>query len=196
MDTRSLNLTHTRKITLAQYSRWYMMQSSHLHRGKKLYQQLIVDTWAREEARHFEWRRNSQKTIQADLYSGLHDAHQGNELDCSGSIYILPSTFTGSDRWYDKWYKNAMYHVIKFGVPTFFITTTMDISCKESVGQLNPGETPYDRPDIFNRVFELKRKELLHQIKKDGLFGHCIAHVCVIEFHKTGAPQYALACVD
>jgi hypothetical protein len=85
-----------------------------------------------------------------------------------------------------------MYHVIKFGVPTFFITMTMDISCKESVGQLNPGETPYDRPDIINRVFELKRKELLRQIKKDGLFGHCIAHVCVIEFQKSGAPHMHL----
>jgi hypothetical protein len=84
-----------------------------------------------------------------------------------------------------------MYLVQKFGKPTFFITMTMDINCDEILKHLNPGETPFDRPDIINRVFEMKRNELLHEIKS-GLFGNCVAHVCVIEFQKRGAPHMHL----
>ena len=54
---------------------------------------------------------------------------------------------------------------------------------------LNPGETPYDRPDIVNRVYEQKRNELLRDLTKGHVFGDCDAHVAVIEFQKRGAPH-------
>ena len=68
----------------------------------------------------------------------------------------------------------------------------MDVKCPEVMNHLQPGETPYDRPDLLCRIFELKRKELLRDIKKNYIFGECIAHVCVIEFQKRGAPHMHL----
>jgi hypothetical protein len=169
-----------------------MMRDSYLHWGGKLYQQMIVDNWAREEACKLDFIRNNQKQIRADLYCGVQDANRGNEVDQSGRVYILPASHTGSDRWYHKWYKNAMHIVQKKGKPTFFITMTMDVNCEEVRNHLRSDQTPYDRPDLICRIFEMKRKELLRQIKKDGIFGECIAYVCVIEFQKRGAPHMHL----
>ena len=136
--------------------------------------------------------RNNQRQIRADLYCGVQDANRGNEVDQSGRVYILPASHTGSDRWYHKWYKNAMHIVQKKGKPTFFITMTMDVNCEEVRNHLRSDQTPYDRPDLICRIFEMKRKELLRQIKKDGIFGECIAYVCVIEFQKRGASHMHL----
>ena len=48
-----------------------------------------------------------------------------------------------------------------------------------------------DRPDIVARVFELKKKALLKEIK-DGLFGNTVAMVHTIEFQKRGLPHMHL----
>lgn len=192
LDLNSRNFSHARLVTLNKYCRWHMARDSHLHLGQKLYQQWIVDNWAREEARKLDYIRNNQKQIRADLYKGLQDANNGNEVDRSGRVFILPATHTGSDRWYHKWYKNAMHLVLKKGKPTFFLTMTMDVNCEEVRAHLRPGQSPYDRPDFICRIFEIKRKELLRLIKEEGIFGHCVAHVAVIEFQKRGAPHMHL----
>lgn len=192
LDLNSRNFSHARSVTLNKYCRWHMARDSHLHLGQKLYQQWIVDNWAREEARKLDYIRNNQKQIRADLYKGLQDANNGNEVDRSGRVFILPATHTGSDRWYHKWYKNAMHLVLKKGKPTFFLTMTMDVNCEEVRAHLRPGQSPYDRPDFICRIFEIKRKELLRLIKEEGIFGHCVAHVAVIEFQKRGAPHMHL----
>lgn len=68
----------------------------------------------------------------------------------------------------------------------------MDVNCEEVRAHLRPGQSPYDRPDIICRIFEIKRKELLRLIKEEEFFGHCVAHVAVIEFQKQGAPHMHL----
>eukprot|EP00956_Cyclotella_meneghiniana_P038178 scaffold149794_cov40-Cyclotella_meneghiniana.AAC.3 len=192
LELRSKNFSHVRNVTLSEHCRWYMAHETHVQHSRKLYQQMIVDNWAREEESKMQWVRNNQKTIRAELYQDLHTAAAANGADQSGRVFILPASITGSDRWYHKWYRNAMTLVRKFGKPTFFITMTMDVHCEEIKNLLRPGETPYDRPDLLCRVFELKRKELLRLIKQDQIFGECIAHVCVIEFQKRGAPHMHL----
>ena len=102
-------------------------------------------------------------------------------------MVVLPASHTCSDRWYHKKYKNAMAIVRVKGKPTFFITMTMDANCEEVKNLLKPGETPYDRFDIVNRVYEIKRNELLRDITKNNIFGECDGHVEVIKFQKRGA---------
>jgi hypothetical protein len=102
---------------------------------------------------------------------------------------ILPSSITGSDRWYHRSYQNAMTLVRLYGKPTFFITQTMDINCAEVKVELKPGQSPYDRPDLLCKIFNMKREEMLNDIVKEGKLGPCIAHVSVIEFQKRGAPH-------
>ena len=79
--------------------------------------------------------------------------------------------------------------VQKRGKPDFFITLTMNIKCKEVMDLLEPGQSPYDRPDVVCRVFQMKKKELLNAIVKEGIFGKCTAYVSAIKLQKRGAPH-------
>jgi len=69
--------------------------------------------------------------------------------------------------------------------PDFF---TFDVDCPEVKAELEPGQKPYDRPDVLCRVFNQKRNEFLKDIKRRVL-GKYKAHVSVIEFQKRGAPH-------
>ncbi|KAF5349437.1 hypothetical protein D9758_014620 [Tetrapyrgos nigripes] len=61
--------------------------------------------------------------------------------------------------------------------------------------ELLPGQTSYDRPDLVSRVFQLKKKELLKDIQKVGIFGHAVAYVYTIEFQKRGLPHIHLLII-
>ena len=75
--------------------------------------------------------------------------------------------------------------VQELGKPSLFITYTLDLTCKEVKDNLAPGQSPYDRPELLNEVFEIKKKELIREIVVvDGIFG-----VWVEKFQKRGAPQ-------
>ena len=161
-----------------------------LHRGQKLYQQFIVDEFERHQTWELWWFRNNQKTIRAELYDNLHANRAGDRtLESTGRVMILPATYTCSDRWYRCRYKNAMAVVRVKGPPSLFITVTMDVNCEEVRRLLEPGQTPYDRPDIICQVYEIKKKEILRLITKEHIFGQCDGHVAVIEFQKRGAPH-------
>ncbi|XP_026459112.1 uncharacterized protein LOC113359744 [Papaver somniferum] len=55
---------------------------------------------------------------------------------------------------------------------------------------LNPViESVTDRPGLVARVFELKRKALMKEIKEKKVFGTVVAHVYTIEFQKRGLPH-------
>ncbi|XP_074374526.1 uncharacterized protein LOC141714930 [Apium graveolens] len=52
-----------------------------------------------------------------------------------------------------------------------------------------PDYSPQDSSDIISRVFHLKLKQLLDDIKKDSFFGTCIGVMYVVEFQKRGLPH-------
>ena len=55
--------------------------------------------------------------------------------------------------------------------------------------ELFPGQTAQDRPDIVSKVFNLKLKQLLHDLKEGKVFGKTVAFIYVIEFQKRGLPH-------
>lgn len=81
---------------------------------------------------------------------------------------------------------DAMALVRVYGKPDLFITFNVD--CREARAEIEPGQKPYDRPDVLCRVFNQKRNEFLKDIKR-GVLGKIKAHVSVIEFQKRGAPH-------
>ena len=78
--------------------------------GGRLLQQLVVDCWAAAEQLNLRWLRTHQPTIQAELYQGLADALQNDDLNANqlGCHIVLPSTFTGSDRQMSQLYQDSM----------------------------------------------------------------------------------------
>jgi len=138
-----------------------MERSTHYNyilRARKLFQQFLVDTWAIDETESLKWIKNNQKELRAGSYHAVKQAVIANKVEASGAM-VVPASFTGGQRWYDRYYQNAMALVRHFDKPTFFITMTLDINCPEVQQHMMPGMTPYDRADILCRVFQLKKKK-------------------------------------
>ena len=182
-------------ICIAPYLRYYLVTRSgaqnYITMGRSLFQQKIVDDWSRAEEIRLRWAETHQKENKANNYHIVREAIRNNRIN-ERLPKILPGSITGTNRWYKAHFKNAMALVREYGKPTFFITFTMDIGCDEVKSQLAQGQSSYDRPDLLNRVFEVKRKEFMKDVTERGIFGVCNAHVSSIEFQKRGAPHMHL----
>jgi len=161
-----------------------------LFRSGRLFQQYIVDAFAACEQTQLDWLRQHQQDIRTDVYHGLTDSLLREDIDAQsiGRRIILPSSYTGGDRYMQQLFQDSMAIVRFFGRPTFFITFTANPRWPEITRNLLPGQTATDRPDLVARVFHLKVQELLADLKRN-LFGPYAGHVYTIEYQKRGLPH-------
>jgi hypothetical protein len=166
---------------------------SPLFYARSLFQQYVVDAYVACETANLDWIRTHQTSLRADVYNGLTDALRQGDVDSAalGKRFILPSSFTGSKRYMQQIYQDSMAIVRHFGKPTFFITFTANPKWPEITDHLLPSQQATDRPDITTRVFFLKVKEMLADLR-NGIFGPYLAHVHVIEYQKRGLPHMHL----
>jgi hypothetical protein len=166
---------------------------SPLFYASRLFQQYIVDAYVACETTALDWLRTHQQSIRADVYVGLADALIREDVDTGnlGRRFILPSSFTGSDRFMQQLFQDSMAIVRYFGKPSFFITFTANPHWPEIADHLFQGQQATDRPDLICRVFILKVKELIADLRK-GLFGPYAGHVMTIEYQKRGLPHMHL----
>ena len=159
----------------------------------RLFQQYCVDMYAKIEQERLNYIRSpeGQKSIRAEMYKNVQDAYLNNISDLSniGKRIILPSTFTGGPRHMHKLYQNAMALIRKFGKPDLFITFTCNSNWPEIQQSIRKGENAFNRPDICARVFNIKFKELMHDIIHNKIFGTIVSNINVIEFQKRGLPH-------
>lgn len=96
---------------------WYRYHLFHrtgifsvIHRGGKLFQQYLVDSYAVIDQAVLEYLRHHQSTILADLYNGVQDAllQEDNNVEAVGRRIILPSSYTGGDRAMAQIYQDSM----------------------------------------------------------------------------------------
>ena len=164
-----------------------------IFKAKRLFQQYLVDTWAVCEQNKLDWIGDNQRKIRSDLYGGLEDALLGDDVDVrSTGRLILPSSFTGGPRYMAKLYQNSMAIVRHFGKPSLFITFTANPKWIEIERELLVGQSASDRPDLVARVFDLKVRELLKDIKDKKIFGSYKGLVRTVEYQKRGLPHLHL----
>jgi hypothetical protein len=171
-----------------------------------LFCEYLVDTWARIESMRLKQAASAkiQKQMKADLYSNVEQRVAGgwNAQPETGKKVILPSSFTGGPRDLRKRYYDAMamMHHVGNDHTTLFVTATCKPTWPEIQDELRDGEEARDRPDLVNRVFQMKLKALLRDLGVvDGsttsnhfIFdkaGKCIGYVHRIEFQKRGLPH-------
>jgi len=166
---------------------------SPLFHAGRLFQQYCVDAFAACDATTLDWLRRNQSRIRADVYQGLKDNLIAADVDLGelGRRVVLPSSFTGGDRFMQQLFQDSMAIVRHFGKPSFFITFTANPHWTEILSNLFEGQQPQDRPDLIARVFRLKVKGLLADVK-NGIFGPYQAHVYTIEYQKRGLPHMHL----
>ena len=181
---------------------WRLMERKNefnvIHKGNRLFQQWCVDQYAKI----LQWKLNwlalpkSQEKIRADSYKTLADSIFSPDVQVIGRRVILPSSQQYTPRWYSELYHDAMAIIAKFKKPDLFITFTCNGKWKEITRELLPGQTSLDRPDIVSRVFALKVKQLMKDIKEEQIFGKVLAYMYTIEFQKRGLPHiHLLLCL-
>jgi hypothetical protein len=106
-----------------------------------------------------------------------------------GKRVVLPRSFSGGDRDMQQRFLNAMAIVQRFGKPDYFITMTCNPYWEEVTSNLEPGQTPQDRPDLVSRVYRAKLRHLKDLLIKQKYFGEVAAYVHVTEFQKRGLPH-------
>ena len=144
-----------------------------IFRAQRFFQQFVVDAWAIRDQNKLDWVRSHQANIRVELYNGLSDQLEAGDADFAqvGRRVVLPSSYVGGDKFMQKLYQDSIAIVYRFGKPSLFITFTANPKWEEIQQELLANETAADRPDLVARVFNLKVRDLLDQIRHKEVFG-------------------------
>ena len=186
-------------VTCLQYETFlWAIREDHfnpLHHAKLLAQHYIVDAYVRVESHRLAHQRKRQSDLRVDSLNGLNDFISGSvneppSPDDTGRPVILSSSFQGSPRQMAESYQDALAICRANGNKAdLFITFTCNTQWSEITDQLQPGQTPDDRPDLLARVFKIKLKELMKDLTVKCVLGKTFGHVYVVEFQKRGYPH-------
>ncbi|PIA31382.1 hypothetical protein AQUCO_05000049v1 [Aquilegia coerulea] len=115
------------------------------------------------------------------------NGHNPNDI---GKKFILPSTHLGSPRHMYEIYQDSMAITRYYKHPDIFMTVTSNKKWPEIQNELKPGQAALDHPDLVARVFELKRKAIMHEIENKILFGRVVAKVTTDQVDKIVSAEF------
>ena len=108
-----------KKLTARQFHTYRIMKHGNsfniLHKCKRLFQQYLVDMWAKIKGTRLNYVQFNQGKLRADLYKRLQDAINEYDAERAGKRVILPGSFMGGQRFMIKHYQDAMAIVRHFG---------------------------------------------------------------------------------
>ena len=180
-------LVNGRKFTLLQYTRCEIMQDvgDRLLRLEKLGQEKMLSSWLRVlEDRSVFWRGKTLQTRVCRIKSLVEPRFRTANVGI-----LLPGKIRGSAAHAAEQVEKSMCVVARCGMPTYFITLTMNPNWPELKHLCEPGYPP--PPTATCRVFKQKLKELFKRLKKWD--GGMVYYMYVIEFQHRGLPHIHLA---
>ena len=147
-------------LTMKKFYRYHLMVRPNsfniLHRSGRLFQQYIVDMWAKIQQDDLEYLYRRQEDLHAVKYRTASNRFlKGRNLDDSG-YKVLPSSSYGSPRWLQQHCQDSLAIVRRFGQVDLFITFTANPQWQEIQDELLIHNDVIDRADIVCRVFKLK----------------------------------------
>ena len=184
-----------KKLSMRSYAAFRIMtrdsDSSFFFHNGRLLQEWLVDIYGRVENERLCWYKTHQHELRTAQYRGLADAVDNGDhhLGTVGQRVILPSSFVGGPRYMQQACQDALAISAKFKKPDLFVTMTCNPNWPEIRMCLYGTQQPTDRPDLCARVFNLKRKALMHDLIKGEVLGRVVADLYVIEFQKRGLPH-------
>ena len=105
---------------------------NHLFCCGRLLSRYAVDMYCKIEGERLLYIENNQNLLRATEYWDLRNSVNNDTVDVDiGQLVILPSSFTGSPRYYHERIQDAMTYVREFGTPDLFITFTCNPSWPE-----------------------------------------------------------------
>ncbi|CAN0874973.1 ATP-dependent DNA helicase PIF1 [Linum grandiflorum] len=163
-----------------------------LIRSGKALQHFCIDAFTTIEQNRLTYLRLNQKKLRSDLYSGLTDALGRGDFDSNALGHVInPSSFTGSVRYMQQLYQDAIAVCNHFKNPDLFITFTCNAQWPEIVNAFKEdvGSHGEDKPMVIARVFRMRLDLLKKDLQKTCYFGHSVASMHTVEFQKRGLPH-------
>lgn len=160
--------------------------------ASRLFHEWLVDSYAAIETNRLQFFRSNNGQFRLACYNGLVDAlshHDNVSAGDQGLPLILPATHIGSPRQMRNAYLDAMAIARHYGSPDYFITMTCNPRWIEITRELVHGQDAQDRPELQNRIFNVKLKQLMDELVRVGVFGPVLAYCYTIEFQKRGLPH-------
>lgn len=146
-----------------------------------------------------EWACDSMSRLEEERLSFVEHSPLQQRLATDRSIResssgdnpgrVLPASHPSSPAKRKSDTEDALAITNRLGRPHLFITVTMNADWPEIKNNLLPGQSAYDRPDLCCRVFKMKLKEIMAELKSGKVFPPYLAHLGVIEFQKRGFPH-------
>lgn len=194
VDPRTGTPNYNKKTSAMQFYSFLIQlrdnEQPYLHRFRGLFNQFLVDVYAKIETERLVFIRTNQRQLRAENYIDLRDAlEQDSDPENLGRMVILPSTFTGGPRYMAERTQDAFCYVRKYGGADLFITMTTNPKWPEIENNLLTGQASYDRHDLISRVFHLKQKRLIDLLTKEKIFGSVRCYMFSIEWQKRGLPH-------
>ncbi|CAN0897203.1 ATP-dependent DNA helicase PIF1 [Linum grandiflorum] len=151
-----------------------------LIRAGKALQHYCIDAFTTIEQNRLTYLRLNQKKLRSDLYNGLADAlHRGDLTANNIGRTINPSSFTGSVRYMQQLYQDAMAVCGHYKNPDLFITFTCNAQWPEIINAFRDEVGPHgeDKPMVIARVFRMRFVSSFN------------ADMHTVEFQKRGLPH-------
>ncbi|KAI6661183.1 hypothetical protein LOD99_10162 [Oopsacas minuta] len=122
---------------------------NHLHLSGRLFQEYIVDMYAKIEQRRLNYINLHQQQIRVDQYSGLADALARGDANAEefGQKIILPLSYIGSPMHVFQLNQDAMKIVRRYGKLDLFVMFTCNPLWSEITNSLLIGQKATDRPN-------------------------------------------------
>ena len=186
--------TKIKTVTAMDYHAYMLMirddEPNHLHKSRGLFLQFLVDMYVKIETERLSYIKTHQKELRVEEYQHLKDAIEndkdGNEI---GKLSIMPSSITGSDRYFQEKTQDGLTYAIHHGPPDLFMTVTCNPKWDEITRELLPGQEAKHRPDLVARVFKRKLQKVMDILIKHAVFGPKNCFMYTVEWQKRGLPH-------
>ena len=189
-----------KRMSVCDYASWHFFErdtyDNYFKRTGKLWHEWINTKYATAERQRLDFLKQNQQNIRASAYAGYvqpeDDMNEDAIRDRRMRQVFIPSSFTGGKRDRYRKYQDGVAMVAKHGKPDLFITMTCNKYWPEIKALLKPNQQPDDAPEVIARVFYLRARQLMKEIKEKQIFGKYKAHVMCYEWQQRGYPHLHL----
>ena len=142
-DSEETHEDGRRRITCREFYAFHLNVRNNMfgyvHMAGRLFQEWLCMAWVAVEDQKLLYQRLNQKALRADTYKNVKDATDERRKDLApreDGLYgddhqqpavgrkILSSSFSGSPRWYNAKFQDAMAICREFHKPDYFVTMT------------------------------------------------------------------------
>lgn len=173
------------RLTMLKFYRFHLMIRSssfnNIHRNGRLFQQYVVDMWAKIQQDDLDYLYWKQDKIHAVKYRTVRNHFLRNKSLDDVGYKLCPSTVYGSPRWLQQHCQDSLSIVRKFGRVDLFITFTANPNWPEVKNALFIHNNVVDRADIVCRIFKIKFDVCFYTFIFIFLFFHF--SVFILEIH-------------